>query len=312
MAFFTKNTIDAKKESTSQTYGQMVLIGKSSVGANIVQNSQIKPGITPSITTVNILQTATSGQNNIDKTKSQIALAASSNNTDNVSIVMKNSESDSILNVGSVTNTESITATVIGSTLKTKDEIKAILTEAQKADLSVCLKSKDSEKIEFNTMKIPELQLNFKYQFFVNDESNIAAQEDPLRDPLLGKGIKEVPKFVELRWDIVEVSEELTDEELGSSETPQAIDIKEKAFKEPRGVSGYFAKNFNNSFNKSAKKLNLININENVKAEITDIHKLDKAFDSVSNEKTFSNSINVSVNTKKNSDLFDVLKGILK
>ena len=211
MAFFTKNTIDAKKESTSQTYGQMVLIGKSSVGANIVQNSQIKPGITPSITTVNILQTATSGQNNIDKTKSQIALAASSNNTDNVSIVMKNSESDSILNVGSVTNTESITATVIGSTLKTKDEIKAILTEAQKADLSVCLKSKDSEKIEFNTMKIPELQLNFKYQFFVNDESNIAAQEDPLRDPLLGKGIKEVPKFVELRWDIVEVSEELTD-----------------------------------------------------------------------------------------------------
>ena len=140
MAFFTKNTINAKKEGTSQTYGQMVLIGKSSVGTNIVQNSQIKPGVTPSITTVNILQTTTSGQSNIDETKSQIALAACSNNTDNVSIVMKNSESDSILNVGSATNAEPITATVVGSTLKTKDEIKAILTEAQKADLSICLK----------------------------------------------------------------------------------------------------------------------------------------------------------------------------
>lgn len=304
MSFFASTTKVQKLESTSQTYGQLIFIEpKSGFSSETSQSST---------TNVNILSTTGEGETDLETAKAQIAIAAANNN--NTAIVLKSEESINVLNnIGSVSNTGPLIATVINSAIKTKDEIKNILSEAQKVDLSISLKSKESEKIELNTIKIPELRTKFIYQFWEQNESDIFLQEDPGKDPLLNETLKNVPKYVEMQWDAVEVNEELTDEELGSSEAKEALWLKQKAFQEPRGILGYINKNFKNSFDKSSKKFNLINLNESVKTEIVDIHRLDKAFDSISNEKTFSNTIQISINVNKNNKLFGVLfKGIFK
>lgn len=303
MSFFSKKTKKTKTESTSQTFGQMIVF-KNNFG--FVKTPQATTSISPKITNISVLKTTAIGSKNIDDIKAQIAIAAVSPDVDtNSSIVLKedqNISSEAASNIGSLSNTETSSVSVWNSQTKTKEEIKDILTEAKKVNLSISLKSKDSDKIEFNNLQIPEFLAKFNYNFYVEDEDDIEKQEDPTKI-----NSDDFPRFVSAEWNVVEVSEELTDDQLQKDEQKETNDLKQKVFQDPRGVCGYLDKNFNNSISKSLKGFNLFNLNENVKSEIVDIHKIEKAFDSISNNKLFPNTINASVNTNKENELLSIL-----
>ncbi|MEK6879197.1 MAG: hypothetical protein AABY22_06285 [Nanoarchaeota archaeon] len=304
MALFSKKAKKFKTEGTSQTFGQMVIFGNVP-GFNNLTNTQTS--ISSKTTNVNILKTTVSSAANLDETKVQIAVAAASNDS-NATIVLKEQGNSAvgISDVGNLSNTNTLTVSVFDSQTKTKEEVKDILTESKKVDLSISLKSKNSEKIEFNNLQMPQLNGKFNYIFFAEDEADVDSQEDP------SKEISEFSRFSNLQWDIVEVSEDLTDEELEKNEAKEINNLKEKIFKQPRGVSGFLDKNFGNSISKSLKNFNLFNLNENIKSEIVDVHKIEKAFDSISNNNIFSNTINTSINVNRSNELLNILAKSVK
>jgi len=153
------------------------------------------------------------------KIKSNAAIAAASSNNNAAIIVSNNSlisQSPSkknyfgyiLGNFSKVIPNVEEHILVPGSTIKSKEEVKRALTEAQKVDLTISLKSKTSESIEFNGLKTPGLDATLRYNFFTEDEEDILTQEDPDRDPLLTNKPISVPRYVELNWGNIEVTEQ--------------------------------------------------------------------------------------------------------
>jgi hypothetical protein len=197
---------------------------------------------------------------------------------------------------------------VVPSVWKKPEEIREILKESQKVDLLISLKSKESEALQFNTVQLPDLSAKFEYQFYEVNENDINIQEDQDKDPLLKNDLKNVPKYVKLSWYPVSVKERLESQRL------ENIDIKNKFLKLDRGVAGYANSNFKKAFNKSKKKVNLIE-KDGRKIELVDTHRLDEAFDAIANNNKFSNSIhsvvNVSINNAKQDAFLNVITNAL-
>lgn len=308
-----------KTEGTSQTYGQLVSIpSRKDVTVTSVSN-EVSATVSPQDSIVKIISneksedaTGTLELNDIDRSK--IAIAAHSDTKDPaVSINKIERLKDSSLEGSSLNNFSKnvanidLVAIVLGSSLKSKEEVKKVLTEAQKVDLMISLKSKESEEIEFNSLKEVQPDLEFTYNFFTQDESDVSTQEDQSQDPLLKNDIYNVPRYVELSWTPVGVTEEMSSDEIDdSTDTSEVRKLRRETFSKKKGVSGFNSTNFKNSYEKSKKRANPRK-KDGVDVEIVDMHQLDVAMDSTSNKNVFSNSVTAVFSTEDQNDVIDTL-----
>lgn len=243
--------------------------------------------------------------------KSDIAIAAASSNKGATVVLPKTKfvnptkRSDqlvgSILNdVAKIAPNVEETVVVISSHIKSQAEIKEALEESRKVDLTITLKSKRTESLELNTLKVPELNTNFVYNFFTNDEEDIEEQEDQENDPLLEDKPIDVPRYLDLRWNIVDVTEVLAGSE--AKIRRQKGDI----FKRSRGVSGHNSDSFSNSVEKKKKKIAPIQ-REGINRKIVDVHNPEEAFKKIANKTLFANSLPAVLSTVFNEDdLFSI------
>ncbi len=273
-----------KVESTSQTYGQMVVIPEKRDVSLVSEN-----------------QNATKQQSSVAQKDTVVNISKASDGVDRKKIILAAaSTKDTVVSLAAGT-ADIQTAIVLGSSVKAKEDVSKALIEAQKVDLSICLKSKESESIQFNSVKTPELEGDFIYNFFEEDETSIQTQEDQSRDPLLKTDLSRVPRYVHLRWNSAKVSQPLTADEQGSKS-----ELRRETFARQRGVTSNKNANFKNSYEKSLKRTNLVDRN-GVKVEVVDIHKLDLAFDSTVNKKVFSNSLSAVYNISGQRNVVDTL-----
>lgn len=251
--------------------------------------------------------------------KSNLAVAAASANRGATVFISKNKcqqrdvrpdslTGNAINDIAKVAPKLEEVAVLIPSTIKSELEIKEALEEAQKVDLTITLKSQKSESIELNTLKVPMLETDFVYNFFEEDEEDIISQEDQESDPLLENRPIDTPRYNELRWDILTVTEPLTGTELEVSKNKEERNI----FAERRGTVGHSSNSFRDSIEKKKKRVAPIN-RDGVKRKFVDIHAPEKAFKHIGNRKLFANSIPAvlnTVNSKSNVFGFPLRRGV--
>ena len=192
-------------------------------------------------------------------------------------------------------------AIVKGSAIKTKEEINKAITEAQKVDLMVSLKSKSSESLEFNNLRIPTLKSEFVYNFFTEDEEDINIQEDPKKDPFLKDKSYNVPRYTVLKWDVIKVINPLTSTE---KEAKMYEDLRIDAFDNPKGVTTTSDDSYINSVLSTLKKFDSFNIG-GLKKQLADIHFLEEGFNAIANDKMFSNDVSTVVNTDSKENVIE-------
>ena len=183
----------------------------------------------------------------------------------------------------------------------TKEEVLKVLTESQKADLSIAIRSKSSDPIEYNTLKVPQPHGTFIYRYWEIDEARINIQEDPALDPLLNKKLNSIPKFVDIKWDSTEVSEQISENKI--SKTQETTSLSDTVFRDPRGSSRSSNGSIPNPISRFFKNLNLVK-EDSMKGKIVDIHEIEKAFDSVSNKHEFVGAVFVKAEAINSSDVF--------
>ncbi len=292
----TKNSASSnkkkKKEGTTQTYGQLI---HSSKGKKKKQNTE------SSKTTSSKNQESTVAQQD---TVIKLVTDGSETAMDNASIAVAAANDREVVDVSGIREDLDVEyATVVGSSVKSKDEIKRALEEANKVNLSITLKSKQSETVSFNTLKVPDLEGQFTYNFYTPDEAQITLQEDPTKDPLLSVDIFHVPRYVNLTWNASKIVEPLSDQEQHIAKNKN---LKRDSFEKNRGVSSNKSSNFKNSYQKSLKKTNTLD-RDGVKSELVDIHKLDVAFNATANKKVFPNVICATLNVEEQNNILDSL-----
>jgi hypothetical protein len=235
------------------------------------------------------------------KAKSNIASAAASSNRgatvvlpeDRLSTDPPNDLFQTLLgSIARVTPKVEEFVLVEGSFVKSKESIREALIEAQKVDLSISLKSKRSESIEVNTLKTPNLEAKLVYNFFTEDEEDVEVQEDQSRDPLLTQKPYNVPRYVDLRWSPTVVTEQITAVQKQAKKNEA---IRKESFFLPKGVQSKKSENFSQSTSRAKKRERPL-VRDGVRQRITDIHNLNKAFDSVNNRRRFANSIPAVLN----------------
>lgn len=249
------------------------------------------------------------------KAKSNIAVVAASSNASAVAVLPKSSFESPILSsekslassfLGDFSRSfPRVEGSVVvkGSMLKTKEEQKKILNEAQKVDLSISLKSKRSESIELNTLEEPALELDFVYNYFVESEGSVEDQEDQSKDPLVKNPPYQVPRYVELKWNASNVSVPLagTEKEVNKNKT-----IRKESFSNKKGVFGNGSSNFRDSSSKTKKNANPLFMDGKVK-KMTDTHKLEDGFDTLVNSKAFPNKVSVVVGTQEQKSTLNTI-----
>jgi len=146
------------------------------ISSNVPDNSEPVDGQLPVIpvdTVVEVIRntiTAVGDSNLGCKAASTVAMAAVSSNKSATAVInddqfFLDSAHDILLqasvlaNVSTVAPKVSKTIVVLGSSVNTKETIKKALTESQKVDLSITLRSKRSEQIEFNNLKRLKLRI---------------------------------------------------------------------------------------------------------------------------------------------------------
>ncbi len=273
-----------KKEGTSQTYGQKVVQGNE--GSTPTTESPQEGSVAQTDT---VIQVVAGSDETIDN--SAVALAAAAN-MEVIDLAATREDLDVRL------------ATVVGSAIKSKEEVKKALEEASKVNLSITLRSPESETVNFNTLRAPTIEADFVYNFYTPDESDIVSQEDQSQDPLLRGDIYSVPRYVHLRWEASKISEPLTDLEQLVEKAHR--DLRRETLQKSRGVSSNRNSNFKNSYRKSLKRTELIN-DSGVKKELVDIHKLDEAFNFTVNKKIFSNALCATFNVEDQKTIIDSL-----
>lgn len=311
------STKSNKTEGTTQTYGQLITIPERKDVSTSKKTESHQTTVSPRDTLVKIVPNNQKSQslgvsmelNDTDRSKISVA-AFSDTKTPTVALDRDDDHGESVLegnrlnNFSTVARNRETHALVLGSTIKSKEEIKKVLTEAKKVDMMITLKSKDSEELEFNNLKEIDPEIEFTYQFFVSDEEDISSQEDQAQDPLLKGDIFDVPRYVELTWQPVGVTERLTAEEM--NDKPEIRELKRNTFAKKKGVAGFNSTNFKNSFEKHKKRMNPTK-REGIEREVTDIHKLDVALESTSNKNRFSNSVNAVFNVDEQDEIINSL-----
>src|SRR3990167_4167800 len=131
-----------KTEGTSKTYGQQVTTKQD---VPISTKSQ---------------ETKTSSNENItspiveDTSKSQTIFAAANSNNSSVTLAA----------------TDEV-ASVAKSDMLPKEQIIKVLAESQNIDLTIALKSKESDPLEFNSLQVPQQTAKFIYQRWSPEET---------------------------------------------------------------------------------------------------------------------------------------------
>lgn len=192
-------------------------------------------------------------------------------------------------------------AVVKGSSIKSRQEIRTALSEAQKVDLTISLRSKVSEPLEINFLKVPAISTNFVYNFFVREEEDILSQEDQALDPLLTSDPKDVPRYVELKWTPTQVTNPMAGTEKVAQEKK---DLRAEVFCRKRGVCGFSSTNFSNSVEKNKKNYNPT-IRDGLSLELVDVNNIELGFDSIVNSILFSSSVPVVINTLDSVSVVD-------
>ena len=282
-----------KREGTSKTYGQFIL-SKNSVIRDSAEVTPVK------VTTLNSPEDSPLFLSQEIKTQ---AIVAAANTKESSAIVVPPpiQPSRKLTNTSDAslvfpTPISSKTISVLNGITLPKNEVLKTLTEAQKIDLFISLHSKQSNSIEFNTLKVPQHSIKFIYQHWKGNESNIVTQEDPELDPLLVSRLKDVPRYVEISWDIVEVEEQITENVVPRDRETE--NLKQKIFRAPRGVE--------KQSNRYMKNLSLIK-EDSHKGKIVDIHEPELGMKSVANKNEFVNTVKTTIDTKKRSDPFEFL-----
>jgi len=232
-----------------------------------------------------IAQAAVSTNQNASAVVSPSVLGIQSSDADIVG-------SNGIGTLATLAPTVSGIAIVEGSNTKTQEEIQEALEESAKVDLSITLRSKHSEKIDFNNVKVPVLAGRFVYNFFVEEEGDIETQEDPALDPLLSKEPYNVPRYVELIWSIAEVTEPLKGTESAAKENAS---FRRSVFYDKRGVTGYKTPQVPFALGKSKKKY-VPYVMQGLNKKVPDIHSPETAIKSVQNKAAFNNTVTVTLN----------------
>lgn len=265
-----------KTEGTSQTYGQLITLA---ISEDISLASNIENAVAPQDIQVTLLQSTE--VTSADQDRKKIIEAAFSDNTTKIASVKKAKDVDfDELNDNFFLNTlvnaeltELTTATVVGSRVKTVKEIKDCLNESKKVDLLICLKSRDSESLEFNNLKIPDFQGNFVYNFYLREgdyqEDDVASRENS--EDLLAKNKPHmVPQYVELSWKSLRRAEKLKNQKRRHN-----VDSLESL---PRNYDGKDIK-------------------------IVDIDNLEKAFNSTGNSTRFTNGMDAVIITRDSTKI---------
>ena len=302
MALPTIQKVAIKTEGTTQTFGQLIVFPARKDVSSMTTNQQ--SSVTPVDTVVKVVANPVDSGVNLsvnDTDRSKIAIAAATTTKEAAVVLDRTSIAQENLlegvNVGTfarVKINEIDHAIVVGSLIKSKDEVSKAMAESQKVDMMICLKSKESEVLEFNNLKEPAFEVQMVYNFFIPEEEDVLSQEDQSQDPFLKGDIFDVPRYVELKWTPVDVTEEFASIE---SLSVDALEMKRDVFGKQRGVVSATSANFKNSFEKSKKKFNPID-RDGVKREVVDIHQLDVALNSTANKSVFANSVRAVVNIK--------------
>lgn len=193
-------------------------------------------------------------------------------------------------------------AVVVGSQVKTKEETRKALEEAQKVDLTIGLRSMESESIDFNTVKIPNMEFQFVYNFFREGEEDVVKQEDPAEDPLLNDRPIDVPRYVQLDWSTVRVTEPVTGTEL---EVKQHEEFRSENFFKPKGVAAHDTTNVPRSLERYRKRISPLKRDGQIRT-IVDIHDPASAFASIANSVSFPNSLATTVFRSEDSEVIDL------
>ena len=246
--------------------------------------------------------------------KSNIALAAVSANT-NTSVALEGSSlisqqpKASVLSLSTLTSLTKVvpsvadTVVVKGSMYKTKEEQKKALLESQKVDMLIAIKSTQSEHIDLNTLKVPEISVNFVYNFFEETEEDTEEQEDQAKDPLLLRKPIDVPRYAEISWNVIETTEPLTGTE---KEMQKNRELRKNTFSTKKGVVSYNSSNFRDSADKMKKNTNNIS-KDGVSSTLVDVNEVEKGFSGISNPTIFSNTIAATVNTQTQKNVLSSL-----
>jgi hypothetical protein len=285
-----------KTEGTSQTYGQLVIFPfkkDNSVPKLNTGTINAPEGIRVKLLPNNKTQLKIGDID--DNERALISMAAFSDLPDpyvgigqnDQSIISDNTQETSErekINISKMAENIEDYAIVVGSSYKTKQELRKITKDASAVDLFIMLKSLDSESVEFNNLKVTELNAKFTYNFYIPEESDISSQEDQSQDPFLKNDIFNIPRYVKLTWKPTKVTEEISSFEL--------VSALEKLKPISTAVIGYSSYAFKDSYESSLKKVAPF-VAEGKAQEIVDIHKLDLAFANTSNSTVFSNTFNV-------------------
>lgn len=311
-----------KIEGTSKTYGQFFIPQNSINVINGVKSSTSKKtsGISSFVkiikTTANTSEQTVKNDSVVgkladDSIKTQIILAAANSKSDSTVIIQDTKKDVSTQNLGNPQKVEEIVSVLQSETL-TKDEVLSILNNSQKIDLFISTRSRSSEPIEYNTLQIPQFQSpRFIYQNWDVNESDISSQEDPSQDPLFSQKLRQVSRYIEFVWDILDTIEQTTENTI--LKTTSLLKIKETIFRNPRGVGRFSGEGTSKPISNSLKSINLIK-EDTTKGKIVDIHDIEKGFDSVSNKQEFVNSVFVKIQPPKSTEsslifnLMDIIK----
>src|SRR5579859_6974054 len=271
----------SKTENTSQTYGQMIAFDNG---------ESLSPG--QSFTIVNIANVVSDYASiDLDKAKLQIAVAVANNVTTPITLPLIQSSSQIYstgIDGGNAANfIVNGSVYVVNSNTLQKTAVASSLNLSKQIDFLCAYKTIESDEIEFNNMQVPDITSQLNYQFYIPNETDIASQEDPNQDPLLTSSLSEVPRYVNVSWQAVSTTNQLTvsSQDISNGATAQAL--KQKALGEKRGkinATGMGKQTFQNS----NKRMNKVNKNGK-KLTLTDVQNLDDAINSVSNENIFNN-----------------------
>lgn len=293
------NRARQKTEGTSRTYGQLIeiLTGEGSRGSSNRREESGGSHI-PTDTSVHIVRNDDNGGDIIltDADRANIALAAVSSPNPTVAVNTGIVAGENVLANNASANVSEVIPTVAdevvvvaGSSYKAPEEIQEILTEAQKIDMMIVLKTKDSEALEFNNIKEVQMEAKFTYNFFSASEADIESQEDPAQDPYLKADLFSVPRYVKLSWEPVMITEPLSQEE--TTITPEIEELKREVFEEERTESTHIPPL----------------IQEGIPMEVIDMHRLDIAIQSTSNKDVFSNTLAAVLDLRRSPNFIDSL-----
>jgi hypothetical protein len=170
-------------------------------------------------------------------------------------------------------------------------ETAKIFQDSIKIDYTLCIRSKQSLPVEFNMLQTPQLSAKLKYNFYTQDETDTATQEDQTLDPLLTN--QPVPRFVQLNWDITNTVNKSDD---FASRTSSENAMVAKYLNTVRGASTLSNQPVVNSFQSNLASVQPI-FRLGQALQLVDTHDLERGFNSTSNARLFKNTAITTVNT---------------